>query len=97
MIYSCAGVAVWVSESEPSLEANCSLWLKESSNQWFKFDGTTWVEVPVSNHTHPTLGDINFTGTVSVGGSAGITGSRLIPGVGTLTFTKGILTGFTPV
>ncbi len=68
----------------------------------FPLDSVTGLTEALSGkasvtHSHPTLEDINFTGTVSVGGSAGLTGSRLIPTVGTLTFTKGILTGFTPV
>ena len=47
-------------------------------------------------HTHPTLGDINFTGSVSVGGEAGITGSKTVGGF-KITFKKGLLTGFEPV
>lgn len=39
--------------------------------------------------------DINFTGTVSVDGEEGLSGTKVTP-IGTLTFTKGLLTGFTP-
>ncbi|MBU2064010.1 MAG: hypothetical protein KKF93_06430 [Candidatus Omnitrophica bacterium] len=46
-----------------------------------------------TDHTHIALGDINFTGAISSGGSAGLTGSRLIDGK-TLTFTNGLLTGY---
>lgn len=82
-------------------------WVKRSpdgSKEWHHFDKDTqsWVldiaeaaSAPLV-HSHPELGDTNFTGKISVGGVAGLTGSRLIPGVGTLTFTKGLLTGFTP-
>jgi len=45
------------------------------------------------DHTHPTHGDINFTGTISAGGEAGLTGSRTIDGH-TLTFKNGILVGY---
>ena len=44
-------------------------------------------------HTHPTHGDINFTGTISADGEAGLTGSRTIDGH-TLTFKNGILVGY---
>lgn len=82
-------------------------WVKvmpDGSREWYSYnkDSHQWVLdhtdiAPASvAHTHPTLGDIDFTGAISVGGVAGLTGSRLIPGVGTLTFTKGILTGFVP-
>lgn len=47
-------------------------------------------------HSHPTHGDINLTGTVSAGGKAGITGSKTIGGF-KFTFTNGLLTGFEPV
>lgn len=47
-------------------------------------------------HTHTTFGDISFTGSISVDGSAGITGSKTLGGY-TITFKKGILTGFNPV
>lgn len=47
-------------------------------------------------HSHPTHGDIDFTGGIKVGGVGGITGSKTITGFGTLTFVNGILTGFTP-
>jgi len=38
-------------------------------------------------------GDINFTGTISVDGEAGLTGTRTIDGH-TLTFKNGILVGY---
>jgi len=44
-------------------------------------------------HTHTTCGNINFTGTISSGGEAGITGSRVIGGH-TLTFKNGLLVGY---
>jgi hypothetical protein len=47
-------------------------------------------------HSHPTHGDINFTGSVSAGGDAGITGSKTLGGF-KITFKKGILTGFEAV
>lgn len=48
----------------------------------------------LQTHSHPTLGDINFTGTISADGQAGLTGSRTIDGH-TLTFKNGILVGYT--
>ena len=44
-------------------------------------------------HTHSELGNINFTGSISAEGSAGLTGTRTIDGH-TLTFKNGILTGY---
>jgi len=48
------------------------------------------------DHSHSTHGDINFTGTVSADGDVGLTGSKTIAGLGTLTFKKGLLVGFVP-
>lgn len=47
-------------------------------------------------HTHTELGDINFTGTISVDGNTGITGSKVVGGF-RITFRKGLLVGFEPV
>ncbi len=46
------------------------LWFKPSANRWHKVNSSTgaWEEVGVPSHLHPTLGDINFTGSISVGG-----------------------------
>lgn len=76
------------------------VWLNYITGEMHKFNPNTGqydITIPVPSHLHETLGDINFTGNISVGGESGITGSRLIPNVGTLTFKKGILTGFVPV
>ena len=48
------------------------------------------------NHSHPTHGDINFTGTISADGIVGITGSKMVGGH-RITFKKGLLIGFEPV
>lgn len=48
-----------------------------------------------AEHAHATHGDINLTGTVSVNGDRGVTGTKVTP-IGTLTFKEGILVGFTP-
>jgi len=45
------------------------------------------------SHSHSTLGDINFTGTVSADGQPGLTGARTIDGH-TLTFKDGLLVGY---
>lgn len=45
------------------------------------------------DHTHTSLGDINFTGTISSGGEPGLTGTRILDGK-TLTFKNGLLVGY---
>jgi len=54
------------------------------------------VDKSDSDHSHPAHGDIDFTGTVSAGGDAGLTGERTVGGY-KLTFKKGLLVGFQAV
>lgn len=72
-------------------------WFNTSDHCWYRRTSSGWdLVVDASDHPHHELGDVNFIGSIKADGEEGISGSRLIPGVGTLTFTKGILTGFTP-
>jgi hypothetical protein len=49
------------------------------------------------NHSHKELGDINFTGEVSVNGDPSVKYQEVvIPKVGTLVFVQGILLKFAP-
>ena len=80
------GVGVIVQEDEPISVPDGSshiyaAWLKTSTQQWYVNVNWAWVEVsdipdyaPLV-HSHPTHGDINLTGSVSVGGVAGLTGN----------------------
>lgn len=60
--------------SDPSMDD--WVWLKPSTGVWHNYNPSTgeWDEVDVPVHAHPTLGDIDFLGDISVGGVAGITG-----------------------
>ncbi len=44
-------------------------------------------------HSHPTLGDVDFTGEIKVGGESGLTGTKTIAGY-TFRFKKGLLVEF---
>jgi len=72
------------------------IWINPETGDWHKFNIATGqydIVIPVALHDHPELNDINFTGTISVGGEAGLTGSKVLDGK-RLTFTNGILTGY---
>ena len=64
-------------------------WLESDTGKWYKWSGSVWEVV------HNPFNNANFTGTLSADGHAGITGTKVTP-IGTLTFTKGLLTGFVP-
>lgn len=77
-------------------------WLKilpDGSREWCERTDGGWAVVKseaapaIADHSHPTHGDINFTGTVSADGDGGLSGTRTIAGY-TLTFKKGLLVGF---
>lgn len=51
------------------------------------------IDSAISSHSHPEHGDINFTGGVSADGASGLSGQRTLHGY-TLTFSKGLLVGF---
>lgn len=92
-----------VSSSAPSGVTGYA-WLKilpDGAREWWSFNKDTqqWdldnIE-PASallDHSHPTHGDIDFTGTISANGDQGLTGQKTIAGY-TFTFKKGLLTGF---
>lgn len=95
------GVGLIISDTQPT-DVSYYTWLKinpDGSKNWYEWLNNQWTLVkseaaPASaDHSHSELGDINFTGEISVGGDSGITGSRTIQGH-TITFKKGILTGF---
>lgn len=73
--------------------------LPDGTRKWLERSDGGWILVKeedapaTADHSHATHGDINFTGTVSVGGEAGLSGSKVLDGK-RLTFTNGILTGY---
>lgn len=71
-----------VADASPEVQGKVT-WLKilpDGSREWYEQDDGSWSLVksevaPASaDHSHPTHGDINFTGTISVGVVAGMTG-----------------------
>lgn len=90
-----------ISEVEPTIQGKVT-WLKilhDGSREWYEQVDGSWLLIKSecapapADHSHPTHGDINFTGSVSADGSGGLTGQRTIGGY-TLTFKKGLLVGF---
>ncbi len=78
------------------------LWIKpipDGSIEYYQSSNTGWVKIltipaPASaNHSHPTHGNINFTGTIQADGDTGLSGTKTIAGY-TFTFKKGLLVGF---
>jgi hypothetical protein len=71
-----------ISDSAPTNKVKAT-WLKileDSSREWYELVDNSWVLTKTeaapaaADHTHATHGNINFTGTVSADGQAGITG-----------------------
>ena len=69
---------------------------EETTGVWYIYKDGEWKELGLKNHSHSTFGDVNFTGTISVGETLGVTGEvemvRDGGGKVKLTFTKGIVT-----
>lgn len=98
------GAGIIISETTPE-PTNRYTWQKplpDGGIEWYEPSDGGWALVKtvpapaLANHTHATLGDINFTGTISANGDTGITGSKTIGGF-KITFKNGLLTGFDPV
>ena len=71
-------------------------WFNPSTGEICEFEDGGWVlkeTLSLASHSHPTHGNINFTGSISADGDAGLTGQRTIARY-TLTFKKGLLVGF---
>ena len=73
-----ANDGVVISDTAPVVVGNVT-WLKiaeDGSCEWYEKSGESWVLVKSEDapapldHTHPTHGDINFTGTISSGGES---------------------------
>jgi hypothetical protein len=64
-------------------------WFNASTGIWYKWNGSAWEQAYNPFH------NANFTGTLSADGQEGVSGTKVTP-IGTLTFTKGLLTDFIP-
>jgi len=89
-------------DSEPTIEPAWQhiewKWFNPTNCKWYELVDGTWqergdIEFATSDHVHPTLGDTNFTGTISADGEAGLTGAKVLDGK-RLTFKNGILVGY---
>lgn len=81
-------------KSEPSMAD--WLWFKPSTGRWHKHTDGSWEEVEVPSHLHPTLGDINFIGSISVGGVSGmdLDVTADIKKITRIVIKKGVITQF---
>lgn len=77
---------------DPNYGEEGDYWLDIENKIVKKLQGGAWATVlsfADTNHVHTTLGDIDFTGTVSAGGYAGVT-QRVTIGTKKLTLKQGI-------
>lgn len=80
-------------EGSPDWANDRTLWIRPSPFEVYQMqENGSWILLFKKGGDTP---DINFTGTVLADGHKGISGTR-VTAIGTLTFRKGILTGFTP-
>lgn len=69
---------------------------EETTGVWYINKGGEWQAIGLENHSHPELGDINFTGTVSVGGVVGLNlnTQEEIKKITNLVIVNGLITEF---
>ena len=98
------GVLV-VSASAPSgyiktdAEGSDWIWLNPNNGELKAYNSVSGqfdIAISVASHLHPTLGDINFIGTISVGGVAGLNLNTQdeIKKITNLVIVNGIITQF---
>ncbi len=87
-----------ISSTEPTTIVGKFTWLQiltDGTRKWFERSDSGWQMVKeedapaTADHSHPTHGDINFTGTISAGGYAGLN-ERVTVGDKKLTFKEGL-------
>ena len=75
-------------------------WFNTSNGTWHDREGGQWIKMTADPFQHTVSsaesGDINFVGTISVGGEVGLSGSKVLDGK-KLTFSNGILIGYEAV
>ena len=95
------GAGIIISETQPEA-LNRYTWSKplpDGGKEWYEPSDGGWALVradfapAAADHSHATLGNLDLTGTLSVNGDNGVTGTRTVGGF-TFTFKNGILTGF---
>ncbi len=96
-----ANDGIIISDTAPTASDKI-IWLKilpDGSREWYERSDGNWSLIKTeaapaaADHSHATLGDINFTGTISADGDEGITGTYEGT-VKKIKVVKGIITEF---